>query len=663
MILAVGIWWVAAAAGVPGTFAEAWGPETICAIAGNGGLTVGVDRSGRIALCRWPSPGYYNQVRYLASHDAPAPLGDGLMWGLRIDDRTLWLCGEPWETRVRYEREDTGGIEIARTLSEPKLAVTERIHVHPGRDLLILRLTVSGCSSAPALYWYANFSPCTRLIPEAPIADWALDACNDFAVFTADGGGTFRHFRPNHPNAGAWRKADELAASHASLEAWTAFGDGVWIAYASPNKVAGFRCEADSGALAASLNGPVTSSGPAAATGPCHSVIALTPVLEGQDYVATVFAAFGKNDAEAASTLAYATQQGYDALVDDTRNYWLEWLRPAVIPNTDDAPLLAACKRDLMTLAMCTDRASYAVVRSPSAQPPRAMDSAEDGAWATMAYSLAGYREMARTHSLFYGKTIRAQDEPCKPRGSLPAATYANGVDALPSWAIRPEAAAWMLGSFWQTGSTLDTPERHAYLEEVWEYVKDSGDFLTRWTDARTRQPLYSFSYEAGRDTQSTELVLATCMGIDAAIRIAAALGRPVPPEWTHRKRQLDSLVLFCGGAPNTQWRVEDILPYWREEFDEGKPPEMPFPTWDAVMQRKLTQLPSAGARPLETLCDAAVLWEKKPARLVSLRPLLDATTPKGLEASLPECPASFVDAWAAARHFIAASLIYAPSR
>jgi hypothetical protein len=219
-----------------------------------------------------------------------------------------------------------------------------------------------------------------------------------------------------------------------------------------------------------------------------------------------------------------------------------------------------------------------------------------------------------------------------------------------------------MLGAFWSTGSFMDSVERRSYFTEVWDTVKLAGDFLSSWTDGRTRQPLYSFDSRVGRDTQSTALLLATSMGIDSATRIAHALGTAPPPEWTRRKRDLDGLILFCCGAPNAQWRGEEILPFWHEEFDEAKPPEMRLHAWDGVMERRLEQTDPSDRPSLDTLCDAAILWRKDPDRLASLRSLLDATTPKGLEVMVAGSSIPFPDAYRAARHFIAAALIYAPN-
>jgi hypothetical protein len=440
MILAIGITVFAVAASVVPTTADlataALGPGGILAIAGNGGLTVGVDRDGRIGLCRWPSPGYYNQVRYRTRNDHSAPPGEGLMWGLRIHDRAFWLCGEPWDTTVRYARGDGSGIEISSALPESRVSVSEHVYVHPSQDLLLLRLTVHGCRSTPTIYWYANFSPCTRLIPELPVADWALDAWNDFAVFTVDGGTTLHHFRPRQPGADTWKKAEGLVASGAGLDAWRSFEDGVWIAYTSPNSVMGFQCAVDgseTSALAQAEKGALGNQ-PGAA-GQCHAAVALAPIADGADYVATVVVAFGKNSNEATAALAYASERGYDALVDETTRYWTQWVSAATMPQTDNAALIAACKRDLVTLALCTDRETAAVVRSPVAQPPYAMDGAEHGAWVTLAYDLAGYHEAARRHSLFYCKAPRFASggllcEPRRGRSASRDAAGGRGLDA-----------------------------------------------------------------------------------------------------------------------------------------------------------------------------------------------------------------------------------------
>ena len=621
-------------------------PGELTALAGNGGLTVGLNAHGQVGMCRWPSPGYFSQVRYRPDSQAPAP-GQGLMWGIRVADKTAWISNGTWKTTQRYARDDSTLIETIATLPESDVVVTQQLFVCSTRDILVARVTVDHAGETPILYWFADLSPCTRLIPELSIAEWMFDGCRDFAAFTPDQGKTICHFRPEHPGSQAWGEAERLAIQP-DAPAWDAFGDGTWIACSSPNAVAGFRCasEADRASTFEQADRDALD-GATAAVGPCHSVLALRPAAEGDAFSATVFVAFGKSRAEAAEALAYALSQGFATLLRETDDHWKTWLGPAVLPQTDDATI-ASCKRDLLTIAQCLDRSSHAVARPAASGQASLLDWTQDGAWFTLALDLAGYRDRAGAHASYLAGLIRTEGQRGKPYGSVPAACFANGTDSAPHLVLSADAAAWTLGAVWRHAAFLEGPARRTFLTGVWDKARLAADFLVGWTDGRTREPLPAFDRRLWRDAQSTDLLLAAYMGVDAAIRMAGALGNTPPAEWTRRKRDLDALLRFHCVDDNGRWKSDSVLPFWQREIAQTE-----LPAWSTVVDRRIAKLDKADeAATASAACEAALVWEGRPDRLAKHKALLE-----------PVSKVPFVDPLNAARHFIAASLIYAPPR
>jgi hypothetical protein len=507
-------------------------------------------------------------------------------------------------------------------------------------------LLVRGTDAPPEIFWYSDFAPCTRVLPELPIADCTLSAWNDFAAFEADDGNTVCHFRPRRPGAAEWDRAEALARQAAPTAEWAAFDEGVWVAYTSPNPIRGFQCGREQDSTSAfSQADSGTLFGQAACVGQCDSAIAIEPVKTDAGYAATVFVAFGKHYAQTGEILRFATGEGYDALLERTLEHWSRWLGTAHLPATDDADVVNACKRDLLTIAQCLDGNSHAIAASPSA-PLGALDWPRHGIWTTLALDLAGYHDLAEAHALFYCGAIRTEGRRGKPYGSMPAALYGNGIEGVPHVILDAEAVAWTLATCWRHVGFLDTPHRRGFLAQIHDAATRASDFLVDWADSRTREPLPSFDPRHGRDVQSEEQLLVQHLGISSALAILTGLGELTPEDLSRRKRDLEALIIFSCVDKNGVWKSDAIPPLGRAAMDSTE-----LPSWDAVIERRLA---AAASDPVTALCDAALAWERKPDKLASLRPLLG-------EVSRGDRPG--VDAVAAARHFIAAATIYAPSR
>lgn len=556
-----------------GSGVAAWedlcGPADVAYVTGNGGLTVGFNPGGRITSCRWPSPGYSDQILYRAVSRALPAWGvapwQGAMFAVRAASSVYWLNGATPRLSQEYAPGAAPIIQTAGALYDNGPAFVQRAFVHPQDDLLVIRFELRGVTTPPHFYWFQNFNPCTRRIPEWPVADWLLDELNDFAAFCTPDNATLYHFRPAGPGAQDWQKAEDFAAQYAAPAAWETFEKGVWIGAASPNRVTGAQCGLDGAPDApwAAIEAGVLR-GPRAAVGQCQSAFELEPepIPESPGaYAATVYVAFGETRAGVDALLGRARQEGEAALMAETQSYWREWFRKTGL--TAESERMETLRVPLLTLAVSTDRTSGAVVRAAVTQPPLAVTSAQQAALVVLAFDRAGLPEQAEKLVRFYAKAIRPQSRPSMPAGSLPLALFADGSPASPHFVLAVDASAWWVSMAWRHAGFLEPSARSGFLQSLWNDVVRAADFLGDWTVPGTGEPLPSFHLDRLRDVRSTDLLLKMFMGFECALHIAHELELPIDEEWQARRRELDALLRFRIRDQQTPWPMDEVFPAW----------------------------------------------------------------------------------------------------
>jgi len=564
-----------------------FGPADISRVSGNGALTAGVNSYGRVTSCRWPSPGYYDQLAYRTISRSLPELGvppwHGLQWAVRLGNAVYWLRGGDERDPTQAYADEGSTVIETRCCLRPGIYAVQSLFVHAQKDLLVAHVAVSGAAERPRIYWFENLTPCTRLIPELPLGDWAFDALNDFAVFANSEQHILYHFRPEAPGSADWERARALADRIAPANEWQVFGDGVWIGCATAEPWLGFQCATDESPQAA--YGQIASGtleGRKCAVGACHSAIELALTHPQSAWEATVFLGFGRNREEVDTLITYARERDYAGLREETEAYWTKWLAKQGLPA--GAPLGAVRRRAALTLAQAMDRNSGAVVRAPITQPPLAVDCPGPGAWITLALDLLGDHERAERHLRFYLEALRGESRRGLPRGSLAAAYYANRREAAPHPVLDVEAVAWMLSSVWRHSRFLDHGSGLTYLASVWKPVSDAADFLAGWADSGGGPPLPSFDASALRDRQSSAQLLHTFMGLAAAMNIAAALGESSNESWNTRRRELEEQIRAHFAHDPKPLPLELTTPYWlKEVVPENR--EVNWDIWDATVE------------------------------------------------------------------------------
>jgi hypothetical protein len=176
-----------------------FGATNVNAALGDGGLTAGFSRCGELTVLKWPGPSYHDQLDYLSSNAEDArrdPLlgalpSAGAFAGISYRRHGphwshTWLRDDGWTHAQRYTRDDAAVLEDVARNEALGLVVTARAFVLPGRDVLVQDYVVERRPGSPVrearLVHYANLAPTLARLPLFPVADWALDFQNDYAV-------------------------------------------------------------------------------------------------------------------------------------------------------------------------------------------------------------------------------------------------------------------------------------------------------------------------------------------------------------------------------------------------------------------------------------------------------------------------------------------------
>ena len=195
----------------------AFGAGNVNAAIGNGGLTLGISHLGEVSVLTWPSPSYTDQLLHLGSnapdrHDAPTLMAHPAMGATLVLVVTTegaqgagpWVEHlNTWATTQRYPDPLTPRVETTYTHAELGLRVQVHDLVRPDADVWARHVEIVRQPDSPVpagsgvrLIAYHNLSPTLSRVPQLPLADWAMDAYNDYAAIWDADAQQLTHFRP-----------------------------------------------------------------------------------------------------------------------------------------------------------------------------------------------------------------------------------------------------------------------------------------------------------------------------------------------------------------------------------------------------------------------------------------------------------------------------------
>jgi GH15 family glucan-1,4-alpha-glucosidase len=374
------------------------------------------------------------------------------------------------------------------------------------------------------LRWRGGFAPNLRQTAEAAVLDALLPRADDSLAVARPARHAYACFCPAQRTNTAWKPQKAMLDKDLAK-----LGDGIWIECLSPDAV--------------SVDAPGES-------------LQIEARQDGEALSATVYVAFARTFEEVERTLDKAVERGYAGLRADVEAHWRVALQPSGVA---EGPVL----QDLLTIALCTAPGTGAVVRAPVSRPPLALCDARTGVWIAYALDRYTFHDAAARLLGFLAGGVRLASEPNRPRGSLPAALYADGKPATPDFVLDVEEAAWLVTALYRHGVHLDDTARAAWWTGVWPSVEAIGDLLASWRRADTGEPLPAYQPGHWRDGITMASVLIEYAGLESAAQIAQMLRKTPPPPWFERQRELDTLIRFRLVDQAALWEVEAPLAFW----------------------------------------------------------------------------------------------------
>ena len=518
---------------------ELYGPTDVNAQAGNQGLSVAFNDRGTVTVFKWPSPSYYDQVKYHTNSRSEPYAGarpnEGLFLGLAVTTEqhpappqtaTVWLRDFP-----EISQEHAPGLtdELHTTYRDPELGLEVHVTdvvVHPDdvvlRDVTVTVLEGSSVTEA-ALVAYENFNLVVTKRPAIPSRDWCEEGINvDRADYDADADVIVHQLQGVDEST---QQASSVAVAmgfDGPSSAHQVGGDAHEPLAAPDGRLPGPTQDAYDDAADATLTGNDTYVG--------QTTGVLTKALDLSEGTASARVLFGAA-ADAATATALVDEHRSTATGDlaEAKRRWVETeLAGFPMPATDDEFVLGVAERALVVLLTDIDRTTKAIVASITTQSPYGEDWPRDGAFFDLALDLGGRHGLVTQHHAFYADTQQTVESPDPfltalgvPPGNWGMNYYADGVVGGPiPWEI--DETGYAVWNFWQ--HHLATGDLDA-LRAIWPTLSRAADFLVTCADPTNGLQCRAIEDDNPDLRQTNVGANAVWMGLDAATNAAAALG------------------------------------------------------------------------------------------------------------------------------------------
>jgi hypothetical protein len=530
---------------------EAYGPTDISAVTANGRLSVAENPDATVTVMKWPSPSFYDQIKYRTTDRSEPRMGalvnEGAFLGVAYRRNTSsewnfsWL--RSWSKIQRFADDDND--TIITTFRKRSVGLTVKVTdvVRSDLDALYRNVQVTRTATSPArsirVISFANFNPVFSKTAQSPTDDWCTEEDND------DGGAYLSD-------------KDAIVHSRSGTDASTGDDSSVSVAMgfvgASNGHHVGtdsFAGNGDSGsayddAQDGKLSGDNESSGQADAA--LADDISLRSKLTGSVTAILVSASTQKTAVE---TLGEARTLKVGDVLRRKNKWWHEWLATADLPRNAPAVVTRLAKRSLITLRQVTDLARSMVVASIATQAPYGVDWIREGSYMNRALERAGHPSIVRAHNIRYGQlqatttTIPQGGAPI-PSGNWAQNYYADGVvgGPIPYEIDETGYGTWTLWDHYDQARDLD----YLRLAAVYESIQRAAFYMTDNTPLGCKDPtndLQCSANEGDRETASQTLVgaQAVWLGLDSAVHAAkvraSAESLANAETWANRRDEL----------------------------------------------------------------------------------------------------------------------------
>jgi hypothetical protein len=541
---------------------EPYGPTDVSAVTGNRSLSAALNSDGTITVLKWPSPSYYDQIKYRTSDRSQQRLGAlpnegalmGLAWRKGSDEWKFdWL--REWRSKQRYA--DADGDEVVTVFTKPAVGLTATLRdvVAADADALIRKLTLRRSRSSEVevarVFAFANFNPVYSKTVQAPFQDWCTEERNDEGAEYRDGADAIVHARSGVDESTGTPSGAALALGFMGESDGHQVGGDT---YESPGPGPSAYDDAADG----QLSGSSMASGQADA-----ALMESLRFGRGHRVAATVIVTAGSSSNEAVGVLTTMRRRSAAVVRAAKKRWWAKWLEPARLPK--DAPGVVAdlAKRALISMRQGADKRGL-MVASIATQPPYGLDWIRNGAYINRALERAGHPEMVEAHNSFYARLqATVADQPrggeATPPGNWSQNFYADGVvgGPIPYEVDATGLGIWTLWDHYRrvggdtgTGRCSKNPGSAPcrYLLGVYGAIQRAAQYLTdACRDLSTG--LQCPAHEEGGTTPSQTLAgaQAVWLGLDSAAHAARVRGTVVSlanaERWEQRRDEIGAAI------------------------------------------------------------------------------------------------------------------------
>lgn len=533
---------------------EKYGPTDISAVSGNSGLSVALNPDATVTVFKWPSPSFYDQIKFRTTDRAEPLMGalpnEGAFFGVAYrggaNDQWHFSWLRTWPSRQAFADDDND--TVVTTYRKRAIGLTVKVTdvVASDNDALFRNLTATRTQRSRVrtvrVFSFANFNPVFSKTAQSPTDDWCDETTNDDGATYVEA-------------------SDAIVFQRSGTDASTGDASSVGIAtgfvgrsnghQVGPDSYAGNG--ADESAYDDASDGML--SGRNESTGQTDSAIAddidLSKRVRGST-TAIIVAAYDQKDA--LSVLKRVRAIPATQVLKDKNQWWKAWLRSARLPKAP-APIVRLAKRSLITMRQATDEAHSMVVASIATQAPYGLDWIREGAYMNRALERAGRSSFVAGHDLRYGDLQSTATDPPQGGGVVPPGNWAQNyyADGVAGGPIPYEIDETGYGIWTLWDHYAQTQDRdYLLLAPIYESIQRAAHYLSDNPPLGCKDPtnnLQCVANEGDRETPSQTLVgaQAAWLGLDSAASAALVKGgagaEANAVKWSQRRDELGAAI------------------------------------------------------------------------------------------------------------------------
>lgn len=528
---------------------EKYGPTDISAVSGNQRLSVGLNSDATVTVFKWPSPSYYDQIKYRTTDRSRNRFGAlpnegaflGIAWrrGPDGEDPPPWKFDwlRQWPSSQRFAGENGDEVVTVFRNREAGLKAVVRDVVPASHDALLRRVTVTRTRRSNArqirIFSFVNFNPVFSKTTREPIDDWCTQEDDD------DGAS----YVGRHDVILQQRSGTDVSTGNPSSVALTMGFAGSSDAHQVGQDT--FETGAGGTSYSDSIDGKLSGSDMAA--GQVDAALSDQRSLRDRRSASTtVILAAGLVRKKAIATTNELRDRNFGNVADNKRKWWKNWLDGARLPRGAPPTVDRLARRALISIRQTTGRRGL-IMGSIATQSPYGLDWIRHGAYINAALDAAGFHQIVTKHNKMYaGLQAEAFDDGV-PIGNWAPNFYGDGTAGgifphqIPYEIDETGLGIWTLWEhFRQTGNVR-------YLFDVYPKIRLAAAYLTE----ACRDPTTFLHCPANEEDdpvvrQTLVGAQAVWLGLDSAAKAASEIG---PQEaanraaWRARRNELGDAI------------------------------------------------------------------------------------------------------------------------